>query len=154
LIPLAAFNYGKGDKKRLKDAIFYGILDTGIIMLACMIGLEIFARKIAGIFALSPEILDICANAMRIIAAGYLFAGINIAFQGIFQAIEKGGYSLIISMIRMVIVALPLAWLFVQFAPDKTMVFAAFSIAEFCGTIAACLLYRKERERLHFQESK
>lgn len=100
LIPLVAYNYGKGDKKRVKDIIFYGVLDTVIIMLICMIVLELCAKNLANIFALSSNTLNICIIAMKIIALGYLFAGVNIAFQGIFQAMEKGLYSLFISLIR------------------------------------------------------
>lgn len=143
LIPLVAFNYGKGDRKRVKDIIRYGVIDTVVIMLVCAVGLEVFAKQLAGIFALSPEILDICANAMRIIAVGYLFAGINIAFQGIFQAMQRGIYSLVISLIRMVIVTLPLAWILVQAVSNKSLVFLAFPIAELCGAVVSYLLYRK-----------
>ena len=149
LIPLVAFNYGKGDKKRVKDIIIYGVIDTVIIMVICMIALEIFAKPLAGIFALSSETLNICASAMRIIAIGYIFAGINIAFQGIFQALEKGVYSLIISLIRMVIVALPLAWVIIKVAENKSFVFVSFPVAELCGAIISILMYKKVLNRLN-----
>jgi putative MATE family efflux protein len=153
LIPLVAYNYGKGDKKRVKDSIVYGVVDTVVIMLICMIGLELFAQKLAGIFALSPEILRICTLAMRIIALGYMFAGVNIAFQGIFQAMGKGGYSLIISLIRMVIISLPIAWIVVQFVPNKELVFIAFPIAELLAAIVSYLLYLHNGKNWNEEES-
>lgn len=148
LIPLVAYNFGKRDKKRVKETIVYGVMDTVIIMLLCMIAIEVFSKPLAGIFALSSEILDICVAAMRIIAVGYIFAGVNIAFQGIFQAMGKGVYSLIISLIRMVVIALPLAWILVNFTTDKNCVFIAFPIAELCGAIVSFLLYRRESGRV------
>lgn len=148
LIPLVAFNYGKGDHKRINDTIRYGVIDTVVIMLICMVTLEVFAKPLAGIFPLSPEILTVCVSAMRMIALGYLFAGVNIAFQGIFQAMERGLYSLVISLIRMVVISLPLACILVQYASNKNIVFIAFPVAELCGAVVSYLLYRKEKRKL------
>jgi Na+-driven multidrug efflux pump len=114
--------------------------------------LELFAQKLAGIFALSPEILRICTLAMRIIALGYMFAGVNIAFQGIFQAMGKGGYSLIISLIRMVIISLPIAWIVVQFIPNKELVFIAFPVAELLAAIVSYLLYLHDGKNWNEEE--
>lgn len=150
LIPLVAYNYGKGDTQRVKDSIKYGTLDTVILLGICMIILEIFAKPLASIFALSPEIISICVTAMKIIATGFLFAGVNIALQGIFQALGKGMYSLIISLIRMVLVDLPLAWLFIRFVSNPSLTFWAFPIAELCGSIVAWLMYRSVKKEIGF----
>lgn len=60
ITPIVSFNYGMGDKKRVKQGIFYGILYTEIIMLIGMIGLEVFARPLIGLlrqaFCLQAEI--------------------------------------------------------------------------------------------------
>lgn len=148
LIPLVAYNYGKGDKQRVRDSIKYGTLDTVILLGICMIVMEIFANPLASIFALSPEIIAICVQAMKIIVTGFLFAGVNIALQGIFQALGKGMYSLIVSLIRMVLVDLPLAWLFARFASDPSLTFWAFPIAELCGAIVAWLMYRSVKKEI------
>lgn len=148
LIPLVAYNYGKGDKQRVRDSIKYGTLDTVILLGICMIVMEIFANPLASIFALSPEIIAICVQAMKIIVTGFLFAGVNIALQGIFQALGKGMYSLIVSLIRMVLVDLPLAWLFIRFASDPSLTFWAFPIAELCGAIVAWLMYRSVKKEI------
>ena len=49
---------------------------------------------------------------MRIISASFLFAGINIAYQGIYQALNGGVESLVISLLRQFIIILPLAGIF------------------------------------------
>lgn len=148
LIPILAFNYGREDKKRMKESIRYGMIDTLIIMAIGMIGLEFCANLISGIFALSPEIQALCTTAIHIIAVGYLFAGANIAYQGIFQALGYGIHSLVISLIRLVVVALPLAWLFVRYADNKELVFWAFPIAEFAALIVAVIMSSKiKREK-------
>lgn len=55
ITPIVSFNYGMGDKNRVKQGIFYGILYTEIIMLIGMIGLEVFASPLIGLFAMSEE---------------------------------------------------------------------------------------------------
>lgn len=148
IIPVVAYNYGKGDQERIKQGVFYGALYTVIMMVICMLIFEIFAPQISGIFALSPAILMICSQAMRIISIGFIFVAVNIAFQGIFQALEKGGYSLWISLIRMVIVSLPLAYVFVKVF-GNSMVFIAFPIAEACATVVSILLYKHLKKTLY-----
>ena len=47
---------------------------------------------------------------MRIISLSFIFAGANVAFQGIFQALESGLQSLAISVCRQFLFVLPVAW--------------------------------------------
>ena len=51
-------------------------------------------------------------GAMRIISISFLFAGINVAYQGIYQALDGGIESLVISLLRQLIIILPLAGIF------------------------------------------
>ena len=140
ITPIVSFNFGMGDKKRVKQGIFYGILYTEIIMLVGMIGLEVFASPLIGLFAMSKETEELCVLAARIIATGFLFAGGNIAIQGVFQALGCGLNSLIVSLLRLCIVVLPLAWLFAKFANAAFMIWWAFPIAEFVAFVVAVVL--------------
>ena len=99
ITPMVSFNYGMGDKKRVKQGIFYGTLYIEIIMLVGIIGLELFAEPLIGLFAMSAETESLCILATRIIAAGFLFAGGNIAIQGVFQALGCGISSLVVSVL-------------------------------------------------------
>ena len=51
-------------------------------------------------------------GAMRVISISFLFAGINVAYQGIYQALDGGMESLVISLLRQLIIILPLAGIF------------------------------------------
>lgn len=137
ITPMVSFNYGMGNKKRVKDGIKYGILYTEIIMLLGIIVLEIFAEPLAGIFGLSDETASLCMLAIRIIAAGFLFAGGNIAMQGVFQALGCGISSLVVSLLRLFIVVLPLAWLFTKFENATFLIWFAFPIAELVAVLVA-----------------
>ena len=54
-------------------------------------------------------------GAMRVISVSFLFAGINVAYQGIYQALDSGVESLVISLLRQLIIILPLAGIFSLF---------------------------------------
>ena len=72
--------------------------------------LEIFANPFAKIFGLSGVTQQLCVSAIRVISISFVFAGANIAFQGIFQALEGGMESLFISICRQFLFVLPVAW--------------------------------------------
>ncbi len=147
MIPMIAFNYGKRDKKRINEGIKYGMIDTLIIMLIGAIGLQLFAKQICGIFAVAPETQTLCIRAIRIITLGYLFVGANIAYQGIFQAFGYGVSSLIVSLLRLIIVALPLAWMFTKFQNAEQIIWAAFPIAEAVAFAVALIFMRRIRHK-------
>lgn len=90
ITPMVSFNFGMGDKERVKQGIFYGIVYVETVMLIGIVGLELFAGPLIGLFAMSKETESLCILATRIIAAGFLFAGGNIAIQGVFQGLGCG----------------------------------------------------------------
>ena len=112
ITPIVSFNHGMNSQKRVKDGIKYGMKYTLIIMLIGFIGLEILAEPFAGIFGLSGETKALCISAMRIVSLSYVFAAANIAFQGIFQALDSGLESLVISVCRQFLFVIPVAYVF------------------------------------------
>lgn len=142
MIPVIAFNYGSGDRERVRAGIRWGMIDTLVIMGVCLVLLEVFASQIVGIFALTQQTLTLCTRAVRIIALGYLFAGANIAYQGVFQALGRGVPSMVLCLVRQLIAALPLAWLFTLLPDPEVWCWAAFPVAEGIGLLVA-LVQRK-----------
>ncbi len=147
IIPLVGFNFGMQDKKRIDQGIRYGIGYTLVIMLTGMAGLQLFGRPLIDMFPLSDETRRLCVLAIRIITPGYLFAGANIAYQGIFQALGAGVHSLVLSLIRLIVVALPLAWVFTKLPHADTLIWTAFPAAEAAALAAALVLMRMVAKR-------
>lgn len=143
IIPIVAFNYGKGDKKRVNSSVKFGILYTLILMLIGALALQLFANQICGVFSLSNETLTLCVRAIRIITLGYLFAGTNIALQGVFQALGYGMRSLAVSAVRLIIAELPLAYIFGISANAEKLIWLSFPIAEFLGFIISLIYMRQ-----------
>ena len=142
MIPIIAFNYGRRDRKRVREGMRWGMIYTLVMMAVCLVVLELFAARIAGVFALSEETRRLCVLAMRIIAVGYLFAGANIAFQGIFQALGRGTPALVLCLVRQLIAALPLAWLLTCLPWPERWIWLAFPVAEGVGLLVALVQRR------------
>lgn len=155
ITPIVSFNYGMGSRPRVKQGIKYGMLYTLIIMAAGLILLEIFAEPLAGLFGLSGETQSLCVGAIRVISLCFIFAGANVAFQGIFQALEAGIQSLVISVCRQCLFVLPLAWGFSEVvisSGDSGMmwlVWLTFLIAEgISAAIAVVFMLRVKKTRV------
>lgn len=143
IIPVVSYNYGKGDKSRVRDGIKYGMLYTLILMLLGAVGLQLFAGQICQVFSLSADTKLFATYAIRIVTLGYLFAGANIAYQGIFQALDHGISSLVLSLIRLIVIPLPVAYLLTFASSAGKTVWAAIPLGELVGTITALVIMGK-----------
>lgn len=150
ITPIVSFNYGMRSRKRVQDGIRYGMIYTLVIMLAGFVVIEIFANPFAGFFGLSDETKNLCIGSMRIVSASFVFAGANIAFQGVFQALEGGMESLVLSVCRQFLFVIPVAWGFAQIVIRKGMdwmwlVWLTFPIAEILTVLIACWFMKRIR---------
>ena len=147
ITPITAFSCGMGDKNRIKDCVKFGHLFTAIIMLAGCLALEIFAVPFSEIFGLSGETQSLCISAIHIISIGLVFAGINIAFQGIFQAVGSGIGSLAVSVCRQLLFVFPIAIIFSHIAKSNYdlnwLLWAVFPIAEALTAVVAVIIFAK-----------
>lgn len=152
ITPVLSFYHGMHSRARIRYGIRYGMLYTWIIMLAGTILVEALAVPFAKLFGLSGETEILCIQAMRIISLSFLFAGTNIAFQGIFQALDGGIESLIISVCRQILFVLPVAWLFSLAARETSqhawLIWLTFPIAEFVSMGIGCLLMQRIQKKI------
>ena len=84
-------------------------------------------------------------DCMRIVSLGFLFAGLCIAFQGIFQALECGIQSLVIFLCRQVLFVLPPVWLLtrtVTGAADVSRVWWPLALGEAATLVVALIMFR------------
>ncbi|MCI1305096.1 MAG: MATE family efflux transporter [Lachnospiraceae bacterium] len=143
ITPLISYNYGKGSYTRVKEGMKWGIIDTTTVMVIGIVILQFFAHPLARFFGLTAETERLCVLAMRIISTGFIFAGINIASQGIFQALLSGNSSLIVSFLRLLVIPLPLAYAFTRLSNAADVMWWAFPIGEAVACVAAVFLMRR-----------
>ncbi len=139
ITPIIAFAYGMRNKKRIKAGIRYGLIYTIALMLLGILVTEIFPDAFAALFN-AGQSREHFISAMRIISISFIFAGINVAYQGIYQALDGGIESLVISLLRQLVIILPLAGIFSICVRNGqagiSLIWWVFSITEF----AACLV--------------
>lgn len=148
LLPIMGFNYGAKNKKRLLSALQKGCYIAICIMTAGMLAFLLLPDKLLGIFNASPELLEIGIPALRIICTCFLFAALGIVSSTLFQSVGKGTYSLVVSLMRQLVVLVPVAWILAAATGQVNAVWWAFPVAETFSLAASVVfylrLYRKE----------
>ena len=139
ITPIIAFAYGMRSKKRIQDGIKYGFMYTVALMILGIVITEIFPEAFAALFN-AGQSREYFISAMRVISISFLFARMNVAYQGIYQALDGGMESLVISLLRQFVVILPLAGIFSIFVRNGqvgiSLIWWAFPITE----VSACLI--------------
>ncbi len=149
ITPIIAFAYGMRNKKRIQDGIKYGLLYTAILMIAGVIITEFFPSAFATLFN-AGQSREYFISAMRIISISFVFAGINVAYQGVYQALDGGMESLIISLLRQLIIILPLAEIFSIISKNSnigvSLIWWAFPITEIIACVVGYVPLKKIRK--------
>lgn len=149
ITPILAFAYGMRSKKRIQDGMKYGIIFTIGLMILGIFITEVFSGQFAALFNAGSS-REYFVGAMRIISISFLFAGINVAYQGIYQALDGGMESLVISLLRQMIIILPLAEIFSVLVKNGqagvSLIWWAFPITEFAACLLGCVFLRRIRK--------
>lgn len=149
IISLLSFNIGLNVKTRIKECIKWGIIDTVIVAGIITILFEVLAGPIANLFGLTTsgenkeQIINLCQTSIRIASIGYVFMGVSLAIQGILQAYRKSVTPLIISLLRLIVLLVPFALLFVNNNNAVNLVWWSFPIAEVLTAIISLFILFK-----------
>ena len=142
VIPIVAYNYGAGHKKRIMDTIKLSTFIAVGIMLIGLIIFQVFPEGLLKLFNASDHMLEVGVPALRIISTSFLFAGYCIILGSVFQALGNGVYSLIVSVARQLLCILPLAYVFARVA-GLHAVWYSFPLAELISVTLATILFRR-----------
>ena len=149
ITPIIAFAYGMRSKKRIQDGMKYGLLYTIVLMILGVAITEIFPNAFATLFN-AGQSREYFIGAMRIISISFIFAGINVAYQGIYQALDGGMESLIISLLRQLVIILPLAGVFSMIVRNGQvgilLIWWAFPITEIIACAVGDVFLKKIRK--------
>ena len=84
---------------------------------------------------------------MRIVSISFLFAGFNISFQGIYQALNAGPQSLVISLLRQFVLVIPVAYVFsnmvISGSVSKSIIWMTFIIAEVITAVIGYIMLKR-----------
>lgn len=137
MIPIVAYNYGAKNRKRIEDTIRLCCLICFGIMLFGTALFWIMPKTLMSLFNANTAMAQMGADCIRIISISFPTAAFSIVLSGVFQAMGKGVYSLIISIVRQLLFLLPSAFVLSRLFGIPA-IWASFPIAEvssFCMSI-------------------
>ncbi len=147
-MPLIGYNFGAQVPNRIVQCIGYAFLYVQVIRL---VGVGVFYAMpdtLLCVFEASDAMLAIGVPALRIIGLSFLFAGINMVCATVFQSLSYSIYSFYLSILRQIILLLPIAYL-LGFTGNLELVWWAFPISEGgCLLLAFAVLVRVNKKVL------
>ncbi len=108
MLPIIGYNFGAGKMDRIRETLIKCvIISTGI---ATFFGTVYFIwpSLFISIFSREPELIALASGALRIMVIMFPLIGAQIVFSTYFQATGKGIPSLVLSILREVILFIPL----------------------------------------------
>lgn len=149
MIPIIAYNLGARKKDRMFKTINLAIVYAIGIMIIGVIIFEFIPQTLLAFFNASPDMIKIGTTALRIIALHFVLAGYSVVCSAVFQAVGKGTYSLLTSLIRQLFVLLPTAYILSLFG-NIDLIWLSFPIAEVVAVIISAFLFARIKKHLSF----
>ncbi len=144
LVPILAFNYGAKRKDKMMKTLKYAILFAlGMMTIGTMLFL-IIPEQLITMFTndkeSSKQLILTGVSCLRIISLSFIFASVNIVLSSLFQSLGNGFYSMSISILRQLVILLPVAFLF-SLTKNLNLVWLSYLIAECCALILSLYLF-------------
>lgn len=142
-LPIAGFNYGAEQYKRVRDSIFtaikYGVALAAVIFVFLML----FPDAITQLFTQDAEVLRETPPAMRWVFAATPIIGIQLIGAAYFQAIGKAVPALLLTLLRQGIFFIPLIFILPRFYGELG-VWMSFPISDVLATIVTVYFLHRE----------
>ncbi len=140
VIPILAFNYGAGNKKRMMDTMKYGMVIALLIMIIGTLIFQFFPDLLLSLFNASDEMLKMGIPALRLISICFIPASISIIIIASFQATGFGVASMMVSFIRQMVVLCPCAYILGKLIGING-VWLSFAIAECFALLVSVIFF-------------
>ncbi len=140
-MPIMGYNYGAKNKKRLLATLDYSMVICAGINFVGMILFWIFPNEILSYFSATKEMISIGVPALKIISTSFVFGSICFIFSCFFQSLGMGGASLLITLLRQIILLIPLAFVLGNSFGLKG-VWISFLIAEGITCVCSLIIYK------------
>ena len=86
-------------------------------------------------------------SALRTISFAFIAAGLCVGFIGLFQALGKGIFAMVVSMCRQLLILLPCAYLF-SLSGNVNAVWWAFPLAEIVSALSCVFFFFKVKREI------
>ena len=144
--PVIGYNYGAHEYKRVRRIYHVVLAMCGVIMAAGTIICLAIPSQLMSLFTENPETVLIGEKALRIIAMGFIVSAVSVAASGALEGLGKGVPSLMISLLRYIVLILPLAFILSRsMGPDG--VWHSFWITEVITAVLSALIFKISSEK-------
>lgn len=138
--PVIGYNYGAGAYKRVRKAIKFMSVTCIAYTLAAWGLLHLFPHFFIRIFNHNPALIKAAMPTVRIYFFGFFMMSLQFAGQSVFVALGKAKYAVFFSILRKIVIVVPLTLLLPHFFRSGTTgVFLAEPVSNFIGG-SACFL--------------
>lgn len=148
--PIIGYNYGARNMKRMYSALKLALLIAAVIMTLGFILFQFGSPLLLSLFEANELTVKLGVPAFKIISLCFVPAAVGITFSTLFQAVGKGMRSMLMSIMRQLLVLLPVAFLLAQYSLE--IMWYSFPIAEAVALVTAILFFvnllKKDFKRL------
>ena len=112
LTPVVSFNYGARNRERVDGLIRFALVIAGGVMVAGMVIFLVFPHALLSLFDAEGAVLTDGVRALRLLSLSFITSGLSIVLGSAFQALGASSFSLALTLMRQIVVLLPLSLLF------------------------------------------
>ena len=147
--PIISKSYGEGKIKNIRTIFKYGIITAIILGVGCYLFGLIFSEEIVNLFNSEGDkvLLSMAIGGINIYFSAFIFMGINIVTTSFFASINKPKESFAISMIRGLIIVIPLILLLPNFL-GMTGVWLTIPLSEAITLFISIIIYFKYKREI------
>lgn len=139
LQPIAGYNYGARQYKRVKEIFFLTVKWEVLVTFACFLVSELIPRTAVSLFTNDPELVELAAKGLRIMNCGFALVGFGMVSSNFFQCLGMVKKSIFLSLTRQLLFLLPLIYTLPLFFQDKG-VWVSFPISDTLNIIVSAIL--------------
>lgn len=146
--PIIGFNYGAKKYTRVKETVKYAVMAATVFVIIGFLVIEIFPAQVIGIFNREPEILEVGVNGIRIYLSMLPVIGFQIISSNYFQSIGKAKVSMFLSMLRQVILLIPLLLILPKIY-GLNGIWLAGPISDFTSALITAILFFNDIKKIN-----
>lgn len=149
--PIISKSYGEGKIKNTKTIFKYGLITSISLGIGCyFIGFK-FSKEIVNLFNSEGDkvLLSMAIEGIKVYFIAFIIMGINIVTTSFFASINEARESFIISIMRGLIVVIPLIILLPKLF-GMTGVWLTIPLAEVITLLISIIFYIKYRKRINY----
>lgn len=146
IVPVISFNFAAGlfgrCRKTLKDSVLLGMA----LMLIGVLSFELIPTQLLMTFSKDADVISIGTVAFRIIGISFIPLVTSLIYPVYFQAIGSAFKSSMLTILRTVVLLVPLGFIFSKIGLD--WFWLTFPCTEIITTIVGFILYKKENKKI------